>query len=125
MIRLMSFCTQPTVAANSAVLAPMKVMKASAPAGGSSAGENRAIMTGGYRWAPDSQSLVYIPAPSSLPTDELWYYRLGDNSRTPLVTAQQVSFFVAGNDWELAPQGDAIVYRSAIDGAIYTLRFRP
>jgi hypothetical protein len=92
------------------------------PAGGN---RRKLAFSGGYRWAPDSQGLVYIPAPSSLPTDELWYYRLTDNARTPLVTAQQVSFFVAGDDWELAPQGDAIVYRSAIDGAIYTLRFRP
>ncbi len=43
MMRLMSFCTQPMVAANSAVLAPMKVTKPSAPGAKSSTGENRAI----------------------------------------------------------------------------------
>ena len=42
MMRLMSFCTQPTVAANSAVEAPMKVMKPSAAGANSSTGEKRA-----------------------------------------------------------------------------------
>ncbi|MGN6361268.1 MAG: hypothetical protein ACTHNK_12860 [Thermomicrobiales bacterium] len=92
------------------------------PAGGN---RRKLAFSGGYRWAPDSQGLVYIPAPSSLATDELWHYRLSDGSQTALVSVRQVAFFVAGDDWELAPQGDAIVFRSAIDGAIYTLRFRP
>ena len=92
------------------------------PAGGN---RRKLAFSGGYRWAPDSQGLVYIPAPSSLTTDELWYYRLRDNSQTALVSVRQVAFFVAGDDWELAPQGDTIVFRSATDGAIYTLRFRP
>ena len=43
MTRLMSFCTQPTVAANSAVEAPMKVTKASAAGAYSISGDIRAI----------------------------------------------------------------------------------
>ena len=43
MTRLMSFCTQPMVAANSAVVAPMKVTKASASGAYSRIGDMRAI----------------------------------------------------------------------------------
>ena len=42
-MRLMSVCAQPMVAANRAVLAPMKVTKPSAPGAYSSSGDMRAI----------------------------------------------------------------------------------
>jgi hypothetical protein len=80
-------------------------------------------IAGGYRWAPDGQGLVFLPAPSDLPTDELHHYSLADGTTRPLVTAAQARFLVASNDWELAPDGRAIVFRSAIDGAIWVLEF--
>ena len=43
-MRLMSFCTRPTVAANIAVVAPMKVTKAAAVGESSNSGDNRATM---------------------------------------------------------------------------------
>ncbi len=43
-MRLMSFCTRPTVAAKIAVVAPMKVTKACAAGASSNSGESRATM---------------------------------------------------------------------------------
>ena len=43
-MRLMSFCTRPTVAANIAVVAPMKVTKAAAVGASSNSGDSRATM---------------------------------------------------------------------------------
>ena len=80
---------------------------------------------GGYRWTPDGQALLYVPAPSDQPTDELWRYRLADGARTPLVSAAQVRFVIAHNEWEVAPDGTAIAYRSATDGAIWVLQLAP
>ncbi len=82
-------------------------------------------LSGGYRWAPDSQNLLYIPAPTERPNDELWRYTLADNTRTPLVNNDQLPFTIAQNEWELSPDGKAIVYRSATDNAIWVLRFAP
>ena len=80
-------------------------------------------LTGGYRWTPDSRALIYLPLPTNGTTDEIWRYTIADGARTPLVTAAQLSFAVAQDEWELAPDGTAIAYRSATDGAIWTLRF--
>lgn len=88
-------------------------------------GRQRLPIAGGYRWAPDSQALLYVPAPTDRPNDELWRYILADGARTPLVSIEQVPFTIAQNEWEVAPDGTAIVYRSAIDGAIWVLRFAP
>ena len=43
-MRLMSFCTRPTVAAKIAVVAPMKVTKAEAVGASSNSGDSRATM---------------------------------------------------------------------------------
>jgi hypothetical protein len=89
-------------------------------------GQRRRLpITGGYRWTPDGQALLYVPAPSGQPTDELWRYRLADEARTPLVDAARVHFAIAQDDWEVSPDGRAIVYRSATDGAIWVLDFGP
>jgi Tol biopolymer transport system component len=88
-------------------------------------GRRRLALSGGYRWAPDSRALVVIPAPSDLPTDEVRHFSLVDGTTRTLVTAQQARFLVAGNDWDLAPDGRAITFRSAIDGAIWALEFGP
>lgn len=85
----------------------------------------RLAFSGGYRWAPDSQSLLYVPAPSDLPTDELWRYRLAGDSRFPVVGSAQTRFTIAEDDWEVAPDGTAIVYHSADDGAIWLLALTP
>jgi hypothetical protein len=77
--------------------------------------------TGGYRWSPDSAALYYIPLALDRPTDELWRYLLADGSRTPVVAAAQLPFQVAQDQWELAPTGDAIAYRSATDGALWVI----
>jgi hypothetical protein len=82
-------------------------------------------LAGGYRWLPDSSGLLFIPAPTTRPTDELWRYSLADGARTSLVGGEQALFAVAQNEWEAAPDGKAIVYRSATDGAIWTLQFAP
>jgi hypothetical protein len=82
-------------------------------------------LAGGYRWLPDSSGLLFIPAPTTRPTDELWRYTLADNARAVLVGGEQVLFTVAQNEWEVAPDGKAIVYRSATDGAIWTIQFAP
>ncbi len=88
-------------------------------------GRQRLALTGGYRWLPDSGALLHIPAPTDRPNDELWRYNLADGARTPLVGAGQPPFTIAQNEWEVAPDGKAIVYRSATDGAIWSLRFAP
>lgn len=88
-------------------------------------GRRRLDFSGGYRWAPDGQALLYVPAPSPRPTDELWRYRLAGDAREPLVGAAQARFVIAQNEWEIAPDGAAIVYRSAVDGAIWLLRLAP
>jgi dipeptidyl aminopeptidase/acylaminoacyl peptidase len=88
-------------------------------------GRQRLALAGGYRWAPDSQALLYVPAPTNRPGDELWRYNLADGARTTLVSVEQLPFAIAQNDWEVAPDGTAITYRSATDGAIWVLRFAP
>ncbi len=88
-------------------------------------GRRKLPISGGYRWLPDGRGLAFIPAPSNLPTDELRYYALADGTTRPLATAQQARFLVASNDWELAPDGRAIVFRSATDGAIWMLELGP
>ncbi|MDP9372898.1 MAG: hypothetical protein M3Q65_10705, partial [Chloroflexota bacterium] len=88
-------------------------------------GRRRLGFSGGYRWAPDGLALLYVPAPAGGPTDELWRCRLADGATAPLVRAAEARFAIAQDEWELAPDGRAIVYRSAADGAIWTLHFRP
>ena len=80
---------------------------------------------GGYRWTSDGRALIYVPAPASGPSDELWRYRLAGGTPARLVGAAQVRFAIAQDDWELAPDGAAIVYRSAVDGAVWILHFVP
>lgn len=82
-------------------------------------------LAGGYRWLPDGSGLLFIPAPTTRPTDELWRYSLADGARRSLVGGDQALFTVAQNEWEIAPDGKAIVYRSATDGAIWTLQYAP
>lgn len=82
-------------------------------------------LVGGYRWLPDNGNLLYIPAPTDRPTDELWRYTLADGSRTRLVGGEQALFTVAQNEWEVAPDGKALAYRSAVDGALWILQFAP
>ncbi len=82
-------------------------------------------LAGGYRWLPDNGGLLFIPAPTDRPNDELWRYTLADGARTRLAGGEQALFTVAQDDWEVAPDGKAIVYRSAVDGAIWVLQFAP
>lgn len=93
--------------------------------GADGGGRQRLTLTGGYRWTPDSRALLYLPTPTGRPGDELWRYAIADGARTPLVGSEQIPFAVAQDEWELAPDGTAIAYRSATDGAIWTLRFAP
>ncbi|HET8628212.1 MAG TPA: hypothetical protein VFL91_12365 [Thermomicrobiales bacterium] len=88
-------------------------------------GRRRLPIAGGYRWAPDGRSLLYVPAPSDLPTDELWRYRLADGAAVPVVRADRARFAIVQDEWEVAPDGAAIAFRSAYDGAIWTLQFAP
>jgi hypothetical protein len=91
--------------------------------GADGSGRQKLTLTGGYRWTPDSRALLYLPTPTGRPGDELWRYTLADGARAPLVNGEQVPFAVAQDEWEVAPDGTAIAYRSATDGAIWTLRF--
>ncbi len=86
-------------------------------------GTNRrkAPFTGGYRWSPDSTALYYVPITLDRPSDELWRYRLADGSRTTIVATTQVALVIVQDEWEIAPIGDALVYRSAIDGALWVV----
>jgi hypothetical protein len=77
--------------------------------------------TGGYRWSPDSAALLYVPLNPDQPGDELWRYVVADGKRIPVIARAQLSFQVAQDEWELAPTGDAIVYRSATDNAIWVI----
>lgn len=91
--------------------------------GADGGGRQRLTLTGGYRWTPDSRALLYLPLPASSTGDELWRYSIADGARTPLVGTTQLPFAVAQDEWEVAPDGTAIAYRSATDGAIWSLRF--
>ncbi len=88
-------------------------------------GRQQLVINGGYRWLPDSSGVLYIPAPTDRPNDELWRYTLADKRSTVLVSAEQAPFTVAQNEWGIAPDGKAIAYRSATDNAIWSLRFTP
>jgi Tol biopolymer transport system component len=90
-------------------------------------GSNRRKLpfTGGYRWSSDSAALYYVPLTPNQPSDELWRYTLADGNRIPVVTAKQLSLLILQDEWELAPTGDAIVYRSATDGAIWVVNWVP
>ncbi len=91
--------------------------------GADGSGRQRLTLTGSYRWTPDSRALLYLPLPANGTSDELWRYSIADGARTPLVSATQLPFTVAQDEWEVAPDGTAIAYRSTTDGAIWTLRF--
>ena len=88
-------------------------------------GRQQLAISGGYRWLPDSTGVLYIPAPTTRPNDELWRYTVADKRSTLLVSEDQAPFTVAQNEWEVAPDAKAIVYRSATDNAIWSLRFAP
>jgi hypothetical protein len=88
-------------------------------------GRQQLAISGGYRWLPDSSGVLYIPAPTTRPNDELWRYTVAEKRSSLIVSEEQVPFTVAQNEWEVAPDAKAIVYRSATDNAIWSLRFVP
>lgn len=88
-------------------------------------GRQQLAISGGYRWLPDSTGVLYIPTPTDRPNDQLWRYTVADKRSTLLVSTEQAPFTVAQNEWEVAPDGKAIAYRSATDNAIWSLRFAP
>ncbi|HEY8599624.1 MAG TPA: hypothetical protein VIL85_14395 [Thermomicrobiales bacterium] len=88
-------------------------------------GRQRLAISGGYRWLPDSSGVLYIPAPTDRPNDELWRYTVADKRASLVVGAEQTPFTVAQDEWEIAPDGQAITFRSATDNAIWSLRLAP
>ncbi|MBX3083674.1 MAG: M23 family metallopeptidase [Anaerolineae bacterium] len=75
---------------------------------------------GSVRWR-DSLSVVYIPYGLNQPM-QFRLYDLGAQTDRPLTDPQSQRVSVANDDWSVAPNGQAVMWWSADDYALWTLR---
>lgn len=82
---------------------------------------------GGWRWSPTNpDELFYIPARVAIEKGHnLWSYDAATGKATNLVNPATLSFQIALDEWEVAPDGKSVAYRNAADNAVWLLRFRP
>jgi hypothetical protein len=73
-----------------------------------------------FRWAADSQALLALmPAPGG---KELHRIDIASGARSLLIGRDQVDFDVDADDWSVAPDGHALLFRSSRDRGLWTLR---
>lgn len=72
-----------------------------------------------FRWASDSQSLLALmPAPGG---KEIHRIEIATGQRSVVIGRDQADFDVEADDWSIAPDGHAIVYRSSRDRGLWLL----
>ena len=82
-------------------------------------------LVGGFRWAPDSKSLVMLPFQTDNGPDQLVRVDATSLTATPLTDRAALPFRVAQDEWQLAPDGARIVFNALTDSNVYVLRFSP
>ncbi len=88
-------------------------------------GKRKLPLVGGVRWAPDSKSLLILPFQTDNGADQLVRIDAATLGTTPLTDRAALSFRVAQDEWEVAPDGTRIVFNALTDSNIYVLRFSP
>jgi len=81
---------------------------------------------GGWRWSSSSKNeLYYIPARSSGETaNALWVYNLTTEKANRLTDPAILPLKIALDEWQMSPDNKTLVYRNAVDNALWLLRFR-
>ncbi len=82
-------------------------------------------LVGGFRWAPDSQSVVMLPVQTDNGPDQLVRIDAASLATAPLTDRAALPFRVAQDEWQLAPDGTRIVFNALADANLYVLRFAP
>lgn len=82
-------------------------------------------LVGGVRWSPESRSLLILPFQTDNGADQLIRIDAATLGVTPLTDRTTLSFRVAQDEWEVAPDGTRIVFNALTDSNIYVLRFSP
>ncbi len=73
---------------------------------------------GAYRWRAEGQLLV-IPLDTS--AGSLLQVDAASGAVTPLAMPEGISFEVAGNEWQVSPDGNHIVFLSAADRSLWVM----
>jgi Tol biopolymer transport system component len=80
-------------------------------------------LIGGICWAPDSRSLIILPAQADNGPDQLVRIDAASLATTPLTDRSALPFRVAQDEWQLSPDGTRIVFTALTDSNIYVLHF--
>jgi hypothetical protein len=75
---------------------------------------------GAYRWRREGELLV-IPLDLEQPGPALWQVDIDNGRSWRLIDPLQTSLQIASNDWQPSPDGDKIVFRSAVDQNLWVL----
>jgi hypothetical protein len=78
---------------------------------------------GTWRWR-DSTSVIYIPFTPGLPMSFVLYDIARQQTR-PLTEPSVQPFEIANDDWEISPDGHAVVFWSATDYALWLTTLFP
>jgi hypothetical protein len=79
---------------------------------------------GDYRWR-DSESLFYLSYDPFTDTQGLHFYHPASGQDTPLTERGRQVFSIANGDWAVSPDGQKIVFQSALDGRLWLLEGLP
>ncbi len=77
-------------------------------------------MFGAYRWRREGELLV-IPLDLEQPGPTLWQLDVISGESWRLIDPMNISLRIASNDWQPAPDGEKIVFRSAEDQNLWVL----
>jgi hypothetical protein len=70
---------------------------------------------GGWRWR-DADSVFYIPFDAGTPLQIMAYYHIAEHIDRTLTDPAVTPFAIANGDWDVAIDGQRIVFQSALDG---------
>jgi hypothetical protein len=75
---------------------------------------------GAYRWRREGELLV-IPLDLERPGPTLWQVDINEDRIWRLIDPEQTPLLIASNDWQVSPDGEKIVFRSAEDQNLWIL----
>ncbi|MFN2252194.1 MAG: hypothetical protein ACK2UL_09790 [Anaerolineae bacterium] len=86
----------------------------------------RLELAGGYRWRSDDE-LLLVPQTSEGGPMELWLIDApsGAARKLPVALPDGMPFRIAAGEWSVAPNGEHLAFRSAIDDAVWALQLPP